>query len=88
MVWIEAYGMPRQYFSDIEEARRMAILYMKGKTDKQFMVDFYKNKTSKNPFGYVLMDHFSKRRDYSWHKRSSQYGMTSVPLYENGKIMR
>lgn len=90
MVWVQNYAIPRQYFADVVKARKAAIEWLENNTQGRHtaMVDFYHKSTSKNRKAYVMMENFGNGRHYSWHYYTKKYGMVSVPLYKNGKIMR
>lgn len=90
MVWIENELIVRQYFNELVEARRMAVMWLENNPRaKEFpKVYFYENGKSRNYSGYVAREDSRKVGHYYYWYHYNKYGMTHNPLYKNGKIQR
>lgn len=90
MVWIQNKKIVRQYFKDIVEARRMAILWLENnaKRESTEKVFFYQKANSREPSGYVMMENIRGKPTYYWYHYTRAYGVVQTPLYKNGKLNR
>ena len=89
MVWIDNHAIDRQYFPDITEARRQAILWLENNvTGKTGQVFFYPKQTTRNSNAQVVMEKFGNEAHFYWKRYTKAYGVVQTPLYKNGKLMR